>query len=161
MSNRCSIAAKRRLIRRNTLEISIQFSHAKFGTLIAFFTNHFLSRVVRDGSCEMQSMLTARQSILETIRQRLRGHRQMILKRLSAQSIDVGDVPQHSVELADELRETEHHLEMLRTDRFGLCRICGNEIAAERLEVLPFSDVCICCLLSDCSEKAAVEEPLG
>jgi len=40
-------------------------------------------------------------------------------------------------EALDELRQTESALARMDRGQFGVCRVCGNEIEAERLELLP------------------------
>ena len=41
------------------------------------------------------------------------------------------------------LGEVEAALARLETGTYGLCRICGREIGAERLEAVPYATLCI------------------
>ena len=52
--------------------------------------------------------------------------------------------------LVEGLREVEHALEKLGTDRYGVCEDCGQQIAEARLEARPEARLCI-----DCAAKAA------
>ena len=47
--------------------------------------------------------------------------------------------------LVEGLREVEHALEKLGTDRYGVCETCGQEIAEARLEARPEARLCIDC----------------
>ncbi len=48
-----------------------------------------------------------------------------------------------------ELAQIDQALEDMDNGRYGICRACGQPIAAARLEALPFAVVCI-----ECAEKA-------
>ncbi len=50
--------------------------------------------------------------------------------------------------LVEGLREVEHALEKLGTDRYGVCEQCGQEIAPARLEARPEARLCIDCAAS-------------
>jgi DnaK suppressor protein len=50
--------------------------------------------------------------------------------------------------LVEGLREVEHALEKLGTDRYGVCESCGQEIAEARLEARPEARLCIDCAAS-------------
>jgi len=50
--------------------------------------------------------------------------------------------------LVEGLREVEHALEKLGTDRYGVCENCGQEIAEARLEARPEARLCIDCAAS-------------
>ena len=39
----------------------------------------------------------------------------------------------------------ENSLESIEIGKYGICKICGNEIAVERLEAVPTTDTCIKC----------------
>ena len=41
------------------------------------------------------------------------------------------------------LREVDEALARIESGSYGTCRVCGKEIAAERLEVLPWTTLCI------------------
>lgn len=43
------------------------------------------------------------------------------------------------------LMQVEHALERLNTGAYGVCEICGEPIAPERLEALPYTTLCIRC----------------
>jgi DnaK suppressor protein len=59
-----------------------------------------------------------------------------------------------SMESEEELiRKIEAALERIRDGSYGACADCGDEIKIERLEALPFADLCV-----ECQEK---EERLG
>ncbi len=47
--------------------------------------------------------------------------------------------------LAEGLKEVEHALEKLGTDRYGICEKCGKPIAQARLEARPEARLCIDC----------------
>ena len=44
-----------------------------------------------------------------------------------------------------------HALATMDDDTYGMCEVCGNEIARERLEALPYTTYCVSC-------KAQVEK---
>lgn len=46
----------------------------------------------------------------------------------------------------EKLRRIERALRLLRTDRYGLCRHCGQDIPYERLKVQPDALCCVPCL---------------
>ncbi len=43
----------------------------------------------------------------------------------------------------ERLRQVDEALARIESGRYGTCRICGNEIPVERLEVLPWTTLCI------------------
>ncbi len=43
----------------------------------------------------------------------------------------------------DLLRKVEHALEMVKAGKYGNCEICGNPIPIERLDVLPYTTLCV------------------
>ena len=43
----------------------------------------------------------------------------------------------------DLLSKVNHALERVETGEYGLCEVCGNPIPVERLEVLPYSTLCV------------------
>jgi len=99
-------------------------------------------------------MQTERQEIIEAIRVRLRTYRDSLLRRLgghwrsedelrAAAQDDSVDVP-----AIHELLRTEAALDDIREGNYGLCGVCGSEIAGERLEVVPFAMVCVRCQLA-------------
>jgi DnaK suppressor protein len=47
--------------------------------------------------------------------------------------------------LRDTLREVQAALERLDGGTYGVCQRCGKQIAAERLEALPATRLCIAC----------------
>ena len=49
-------------------------------------------------------------------------------------------IEQNTVDL---LRKVEHALEMVEQGKYGNCEICGNPIPVERLDVLPYSTLCV------------------
>lgn len=49
------------------------------------------------------------------------------------------------VEVRSELRQIVHALERIEQGTGSLCERCGEEIAAERLKVLPYTSFCIRC----------------
>lgn len=57
--------------------------------------------------------------------------------------------------LRDELRAVEEALDRIRNDSFGLCQRCGKQIAAARLDALPFTPYCIRCEREEEAEQAA------
>jgi DnaK suppressor protein len=50
--------------------------------------------------------------------------------------------------LVEGLREVEHALGKLGTDRYGVCERCGKQIAPARLEARPEARLCIECAAS-------------
>lgn len=47
--------------------------------------------------------------------------------------------------LQERMREVDHALERLEKGTYGVCERCAKSIPAERLEVRPFSTLCIDC----------------
>jgi DnaK suppressor protein len=47
--------------------------------------------------------------------------------------------------LRDQLRDVEHALGKLDDGTYGTCESCGNPIAPERLEALPYTRLCVTC----------------
>lgn len=43
----------------------------------------------------------------------------------------------------DLLRKVDHALERIESGKYGNCEICGNPIPVERLDVLPYSTLCV------------------
>ncbi len=43
------------------------------------------------------------------------------------------------------LKKIEEAIDRIRTDTFGLCEVCGGEIALKRLKVRPVTTLCIAC----------------
>lgn len=43
----------------------------------------------------------------------------------------------------DLLNKVEHALDMIKAGKYGNCEICGNPIPVERLDVLPYSTLCV------------------
>lgn len=102
-------------------------------------------------------MQTEREEIMEVLRQRLRSHRTLLIKRMSGVWPEINN-DQFVVDNADsdvpamvEFQLTERTLQRIREGTFGLCETCGREIAGERLEVLPFAKICIKCQLEEAS----------
>ena len=48
-------------------------------------------------------------------------------------------------QLEDTLEQVEEALERLDEGKYGKCRECGRDIAAARLEALPYAELCINC----------------
>ena len=55
--------------------------------------------------------------------------------------------------LGEGLREVEHALEKLGTDRFGVCENCGKQITPARLEARPEARLCIDCAATAASRR--------
>ncbi len=49
----------------------------------------------------------------------------------------------------NEIRQIEKALARLDAGEFGICANCGEEIAENRLEALPYTDMCIDCASQD------------
>ena len=49
----------------------------------------------------------------------------------------------------DLLRKVDHALERIEAGKYGNCESCGNAIPVERLDVLPYSTLCV-----ECAAKA-------
>ena len=108
-------------------------------------------------------MQSEREEIIELIRQRLRGHRDLLRRRLGGnwpQPDEVNSACQSELPPAtvQELEQTDAALCRIREGEFGLCHICGGEIAGERLEVLPFATSCIRCQLAGTPNTPTVDE---
>lgn len=63
------------------------------------------------------------------------------------------------------LNEIDEALQRIETGEYGICRGCGNIIAAERLEIIPEADTCMKCeahevTLTDSGDNRPVEERL-
>ena len=43
----------------------------------------------------------------------------------------------------DLLSKVEHALDRIKAGKYGNCEICGNPIPVERLDVLPYSTLCV------------------
>ena len=108
-------------------------------------------------------MNAGRQKIIEAIRQRLRNHREHLQRQLGVawpddfdESGDSGTAKAESLQLNElmlqEFRRTEEAMRQIREGCFGLCTRCQGEIAAERLELIPFATLCIPCQLQDKSD---------
>src|SRR5262245_11145023 len=55
-----------------------------------------------------------------------------------------------------ELQEVDRALEDIEAGRYGVCRECGETIAAARLKVLPFATRCVACQASlEAASRAA------
>ncbi len=99
-------------------------------------------------------MQTERQEIIEAIRQRLRSHREHVLRQIHGQwseVLDADNVPiDGNVDAAAlaEIKRTDEALDRIREGLYGQCQKCGHEIAGERVEVIPFATICIPCQLS-------------
>jgi RNA polymerase-binding transcription factor DksA len=104
-------------------------------------------------------MPTERQEIIEAIRQRLRSHREHVLRQIHGQWSEIFDadsVPDDGgadAPALEEVRRTETALDQIRAGNYGRCMKCSREIAGERLEVIPFATVCIPCQLADLARK--------
>lgn len=48
-------------------------------------------------------------------------------------------------QLKNTLMEIEESLDQLKKDDYGLCKVCGGKIAEERLEIIPYTKLCIHC----------------
>ncbi len=106
-------------------------------------------------------------NFIESIQEKLKTERSEIVRSLSAQSDDMKNLikPQESGDevdvasdaidrnLLDSLgaKDTERlnmidsALERIRLGRYGICISCGKEIPKERLEVLPYTVMCVNC----------------
>jgi DnaK suppressor protein len=52
-------------------------------------------------------------------------------------------------ELRENLKDVEHALSKVEAGTYGTCERCGNPIAPERLEAIPWARLCI-----DCKQKS-------
>jgi DnaK suppressor protein len=48
-------------------------------------------------------------------------------------------------QLMGQLAEVDHALERIKDETYGICTNCGNVINSERLEALPYAELCIDC----------------
>ena len=54
--------------------------------------------------------------------------------------------------LSGQLKMVEHALSKLEAGTYGLCDICGQPISPERLEALPYANLCIKCKASQAKD---------
>lgn len=100
-------------------------------------------------------MNAGREEIIEAIRQRLRSHRELLLRRLGGrwpdemELSDSAEDDDRDLPIVQELHQTELALEQIRRGEFGFCRQCHHQIAGERLEIVPFATVCIRCQMAE------------
>jgi len=63
---------------------------------------------------------------------------------------------EHKVAMEDNLRAqlkmVEHALHKLETGTYGLCDLCGQPISPERLEALPYANLCMKCKASQAKD---------
>jgi len=109
----------------------------------------------------------------EAIRKQLLARREELNKRVnklsnSARHIDEPLTPDFSEQAVErqndevltalgdvgrqELVQINRALAHIEAGEYGVCDSCGTTIPAERLEILPFSDLCV-----SCAEKQAVD----
>lgn len=50
---------------------------------------------------------------------------------------------------AERIRQIDEALQRIRNKTYGKCRICGGDIPEERLEIIPFAQLCIECEKDD------------
>ena len=106
-------------------------------------------------------------NFIESIQEKLKTERSEIVRSLSAQSDDMKNLikPQESgdevdvasdaidrnlldslgAKDAERLNMIDSALERTRLGRYGICISCGKEIPKERLEVLPYTVMCVNC----------------
>ena len=106
-------------------------------------------------------------NFIESIQEKLKTERSVIVWSLSAQSDDMNNLikPQESgdevdvasdaidrnlldslgAKDAERLNMIDSALERIRLGRYGICISCGKEIPKERLEVLPYTVMCVNC----------------
>ena len=106
-------------------------------------------------------------NFIESIQEKLKTERSEIVRSLSAQSDDMKNLikPQESgdevdvasdaidrnlldslgAKDAERLNMIDRALERIRLGRYGICISCGKEIPKERLEVLPYTVMCVNC----------------
>ena len=106
-------------------------------------------------------------NFIESIQEKLKTERSEIVRSLSAQSDDMKNLikPQESgdevdvasdaidrnlldsigAKDAERLNMIDSALERIRLGRYGICISCGKEIPKERLEVLPYTVMCVNC----------------
>lgn len=106
---------------------------------------------------------------LEALERLLNRDRARLVRRLrrfgeNLADVQTGSFSQHMAEQAAALTERENAFLMAseegrrlvevdraldrivhRPESFGVCRRCGDEIAFERLEAIPYADLCIVC----------------
>ena len=106
-------------------------------------------------------------NFIESIQEKLKTERSEIVRSLSAQSDDMKNLikPQESgdevdvasdaidrnlldslgAKDAERLNMIDSALERIRLGCYGICISCGKEIPKERLEVLPYTVMCVNC----------------
>ncbi len=55
--------------------------------------------------------------------------------------------------IKDELAKVEHALQKFEKGTYGLCDICGQSIALDRLEALPHASLCVNCKAKDAKTR--------
>lgn len=118
-------------------------------------------------ACELENY---EQALLE-LRGRLIGDRRDLMESIQEDGKSSSNLPLHPADsastdldanvqmLASEqemLGEIETALASLREGSFGRCKHCGLPIAAERLQAIPFTPVCI-----DCARNGQSRQPAG
>jgi RNA polymerase-binding protein DksA len=113
-------------------------------------------------------------------RDRLREERRRLIEEIQHQEIPIPDHPTSGTHMADEassvadqitaLALRRHFDELLKqVDRaiaraeqgaYGICTRCGNSIAPDRLQALPYTELCITCARARSrSSKTAAQVP--
>ena len=69
----------------------------------------------------------------------------MGLQRLRFQPVHDPVSAQSRLQLQAKLHRVEAALTRLKTEAYGMCQNCGAPISAERLEAMPYVELCIAC----------------
>jgi len=51
-------------------------------------------------------------------------------------------------------QQIEQALQRIDLEEYGICRVCGNEIDEQRLEIVPTTRICVPCKLKESKSKA-------
>lgn len=50
-------------------------------------------------------------------------------------------------------QQIEQALQRIELDEYGICRVCGNDIDDQRLEIVPTTRICVPCKLKESKSK--------
>ncbi len=88
-----------------------------------------------------------RKAFLKKMSDALTAQKQQILRQLDEELKEgkegAPDEGMDTYDLASEERDRE--INLILSDRYGICEMCEEEIAPERLEALPFTRLCVTC----------------
>jgi RNA polymerase-binding protein DksA len=99
-----------------------------------------------DAEAARAALLQERERLLGELGQPIEGPGQMTYGSQAAAATHVFE-QQRDLAMRDHMRIQLHHVEValasLESGTYGLCRECGKPIALERLQAIPWVDLCI------------------